>query len=80
MEKTVNNVEQTVKIKRIANVDEGGVINLEMTDGSTFGVCFDHESEIVHTFPPKGVQIVRPLFEHDAGPVVGFAIRKAVEQ
>ena len=40
MEKTVNNVEQFVKIKRIANVDEDGVINLEMVDGSTFGVAF----------------------------------------
>lgn len=79
MEKTVNNVEQFVKIKRIANVDENGVINLEMVDGSTFGVCFDPESEIVHTFPPQGVKIVRPLFEHGTGPVEGFTIRKAVE-
>lgn len=79
MEKTVNNVEQFVKIKKIANVDEDGVINLEMTDGSIFGVAFAPDCESVHIFPPKGVVIKRPVFDYDSGAVRGFAIGKAVE-
>ena len=79
MEKTVNNVERFVKIKRITNVDEDGVINLEMVDGGTFGIAFAPDCESVHIFPPKGVVIKRPVFDYDSGAVRGFAIRKAVE-
>lgn len=79
MEKTVNNVEEFVKIKRIANVDEDGVINLEMADGRTFGVFFAPDCESVHVFPPKGVVVKRTVFDFDSGVVRGFTIGKAVE-
>lgn len=37
MEKTVNNVERFVKIKKITGVTEDGLIKLKMADGSTWG-------------------------------------------
>lgn len=79
MEKTVNNAERFVKITKITGITEDGVINLEMVDGSTFGVAFAPDCESVHIFPPKGVVIKRPVFDYDSGAVRGFAIRKAVE-
>lgn len=78
MEKTVNNVEQFVKIRKITGVGEDGVINLEMTDGSIYGAAFVPDSG-VQIFPPKGVKITRSVFDYDSGAVRGFAIRKAVE-
>lgn len=79
MEKTVNNVEQFVKIRKITGVTENGVIKLEMTDGSIYGAVFVPDNG-VKIFPPKGVKIERPVFDYDSVAVRGFAIRKAVEE
>ena len=76
MEKTVNNVERFVKIKRFTDVTEDGVIMLKMEDGSTWGIAFVPDNG-VEIFPPKGVKIERPVFDYDSGAVRGFIIGKA---
>lgn len=82
MENTVNTVERIVRIKKITGVDDDGVIGVEMTDGSVYGLAFagDKQGGLgVQAFPPKGVKIQRPIFDHASGAFRGFAIKKVVE-
>ena len=79
MENTVNNVEQFVAVKKTAGVDDRGLVQLELTDGTVIGVGSYMNMIICHY--PDGVYEASPVWKTGTNILTGFMLtRKAVNK
>lgn len=80
MENTVNTVEQFVAVKKMAGVDDRGLVQLELTDGTVIGVGFGYMNMIICHYP-DGIYEANPVWKTGTNILTGFMLtRKAVNK